>query len=213
MFEMSNELAIEVLETEKKCVKRNITGCCRDCAVCDLVLPDDVILSAYDWAIRLLSEGSFSNDKNNEQDNVEDKILNIGNRLGRQLAEVLARRLNGRQYGDEMTNEECDWAKKNGLVVVFGASDDLMELRGTFDDEIDCYGGGDIVLDTMGINVDKKTGRFLGNNIIKAVWCNKDIIPQYSWTYETDIPHSTFNVMEDDEYYCRGIVFSIHDLK
>ena len=209
MFEMTNELAIEVLETEKKCVKRNIAGCCRECAECDLVLPDEEILGAYDWAIRLLSEEAFGN----VEDNMEDDVPDIRNRLGRQLAEVLAKRLDGRQYGDEMTNEECDWAKKNGLVVVFGASDDLMELRGTFDDEIDCYGGGDIILDIMGINVDKKTGCFLGNNIIKAVWCNKDIIPQYSWIYETDLPHSTFNIMEDDEYYCRGIVFSIHDLK
>ena len=53
---MNNILAIEVLETEKKCVKHNIDGCCRECAECDLVLPDDVILSAYDWAIRLMSQ-------------------------------------------------------------------------------------------------------------------------------------------------------------
>ena len=62
MVEMSNELAIEVLETEKKCVKRNIAGCCRECAECDLVLPDDVIVSAYDWAIRLMSDDISDDD-------------------------------------------------------------------------------------------------------------------------------------------------------
>lgn len=52
---MTNERAIEVLLTEKKCVLRNIRGCDRDCGKCDLVLPDEEILTAYDMAIRALS--------------------------------------------------------------------------------------------------------------------------------------------------------------
>lgn len=43
---------IEIMENEKLCIERNInTNCNRDCKNCDLVLPDDVILSAYDKAI------------------------------------------------------------------------------------------------------------------------------------------------------------------
>lgn len=52
---MTNEEAIEVIKTEKKCVLRNIKGCDRQCAKCDLVLPEDDILLAYDMAIRALS--------------------------------------------------------------------------------------------------------------------------------------------------------------
>ena len=33
-----------------------------------------------------------------------------------------------------------------------------------------------------------------------------------SWSYLTDIPHKTFDIMEDGEIYCRGIVFSLDDL-
>lgn len=51
---MTNERAIEVINTEKKCVLRNRRGCTRDCAHCDLVLPEDDILLAYDMAIRAL---------------------------------------------------------------------------------------------------------------------------------------------------------------
>ena len=51
---MTNERAIEVINTEKKCVLRNMRGCTRDCAHCDLVLPEDDILFAYDMAIRAL---------------------------------------------------------------------------------------------------------------------------------------------------------------
>ena len=44
---------------------------------------------------------------------------------------------------------------------------------------------------------------------LEAVWCDGD---EYSWTYKTDIPHATFDVMEDGEKFCRGIVFSVNDL-
>lgn len=43
----------QVLENEKQCVIRNITGCDRKCNKCDLVLPDEEILHAYDEAIDL----------------------------------------------------------------------------------------------------------------------------------------------------------------
>lgn len=46
---------ITVLRHEKECVIRNIKGCDRDCANCDLVLPDQQILDAYDHAIGLLT--------------------------------------------------------------------------------------------------------------------------------------------------------------
>lgn len=50
---MTNERAIEVIQTEKKCVARaNI--CDRNCAKCYLVLPEEDILTAYDMAIKAL---------------------------------------------------------------------------------------------------------------------------------------------------------------
>lgn len=51
---MTNDRAIFVLETEKKCVLRNIRGCDRNCEFCDLVLPDDDILTAFNMAIESL---------------------------------------------------------------------------------------------------------------------------------------------------------------
>jgi hypothetical protein len=43
---------------------------------------------------------------------------------------------------------------------------------------------------------------------IEAVWAEDG----YSWTYRTDIPHATFEITEDGEPYCRGIVFALADL-
>lgn len=45
--------------------------------------------------------------------------------------EQLAEMLNGRQYGDETTPEIERLAKENGLCIAFGASDDLLEFRGS----------------------------------------------------------------------------------
>ena len=44
--------AIGVLAVEQACVRHN--DCDRDCANCDLVLPDTVILDAYSYAIDVL---------------------------------------------------------------------------------------------------------------------------------------------------------------
>ena len=46
---------IEVLEREKQCVQRKTAINCSDCAHCDLLMDDAVILAAYDKAISALS--------------------------------------------------------------------------------------------------------------------------------------------------------------
>lgn len=54
---MDNKTAIKILKIEKACVERN-TGtknCNRQCESCDLLLPDHMILDAYDTAISALS--------------------------------------------------------------------------------------------------------------------------------------------------------------
>ena len=47
----------EVLRNEYRCVQRNIAGRCnRECGECDLVLPDDVILHAYEECIAVMEQ-------------------------------------------------------------------------------------------------------------------------------------------------------------
>lgn len=129
-----------------------------------------------------------------------------------------AEMLNGREIGEEISFEESQTAKENGLVVVFGASDDLMEFRGAIDDEVSCYNGGDAFLTTDGLfknECDSDDCPYAERErakcqIIEAVWCDGD---GPCWTYETDIPHATFNIVEDGEPYCTGIVFHIDSLK
>lgn len=107
--------------------------------------------------------------------------------------EQLAERLNGRQYGGELNREEEKLAKESGLVVIFGASDDLCEMRGAIDDEFGCYDGGEIECE-----------EYLGK--LQAIWCPAD---GGSWGYETDLPHADFNIYEDNTLYCVGIVVDL----
>ena len=52
---MTIEETIKFLQNERACVVRQTDGGCdRNCAVCDLVLPDRMVLSAYGTAIGIL---------------------------------------------------------------------------------------------------------------------------------------------------------------
>ncbi|MBQ6521159.1 MAG: hypothetical protein IJI14_20820 [Anaerolineaceae bacterium] len=135
--------------------------------------------------------------------------------MGKITKEEFAAKINNREYSEELTKQEEQEAKENGLIVVFGASDDLMEFRGAIYDEAGCYDGGEVTFDSEGTSDDGKDHK----NTIEAVWCGKD--PEsldeegnvITWTYRTEIPHATFMVFDDGEAYCRGIVFSIDDIE
>lgn len=110
--------------------------------------------------------------------------------------EEFAAKLNGRQYGNEITEDEAILAENLDFLVVFGASDDLAELRGAIDGECDCFEGGVLK---------RGEGRSLP---IKAVWCPEG--RDCSWAYETELPHAEFKIMEEDEVYCYGIVCALN---
>ncbi|RKP44660.1 hypothetical protein [Pararobbsia silviterrae] len=132
-------------------------------------------------------------------------------------ASTLAAALSGAQMGDEISREKEAEAKAHGLVVVFGASDDLMELRGAIHDEVSCYDGGEAYFTALGLLTneceDDDCPHFAklkdAAAVVEAVWSEGE----YSWVYRTDIPHATFEVLEDGEKYCRGIVFHLDHVR
>jgi hypothetical protein len=128
--------------------------------------------------------------------------------------EELAKLLNGREYRNEMTQEEEKLAKESNLVVIFGASDDLMEARGAVNEE---WGAGETAFFTgSGVIVNECESEDCPH-FEKLVKDAKFVYPQwdnegYSFTYRTNINHSTFDILEDGEKYCRGIVFSLFSM-
>lgn len=132
--------------------------------------------------------------------------------------ELMAIALSGREYPFDLTPDEQAQAKAAGLVVIFGASDDLVELRGAIHDERGAP--ATVLIDPRGllphredIEDDVTLKDFFNREplarAVDALWCAED---DSSWTYRTSVPHATFDVMEHGIVYCRGIVISLADL-
>ena len=137
-------------------------------------------------------------------------------------AKELAATLNGRECANEITDTECAIARKLGLVVVFGASDDLIELRGAVDDEVNAYNGGECYIkngkllpaldDEQEIEVLEKHGVLESVQSahktamkIEGKWdCNG-----YSWFITTSHDFEPFEIMENGDKFCRGIVTKV----
>lgn len=132
-------------------------------------------------------------------------------------AQELAARLQGRSYRTELTREEAAAAKAAGLVVVSGYSDDGVTFFGAVDDEAGACNGTEL--------------RFTGNGLLRSD-CDCEDCPYFSkirdnaavirvhtnvagypWSYETSIPHATFDVLDADGLFCRAIVFSLRDVQ
>ena len=128
----------------------------------------------------------------------------------------VAATLDGTEYGKEASHGFFTGLKAEGIVAVFGASDDLMEFRGAIYDEVGCYNGGTAYLTKDGLLANDcenddcpHFAKMKAKAVtIKAIWDDGG----FSWRYETAIPHATFIVKEDGENYCEGIVFMLDDV-
>jgi len=134
--------------------------------------------------------------------------------------ETLAANLDGMEYPFDLPKDLREKVKAAGLVVVYGTSDDIMEFDGAFRGEFGCYGGGTALIDCDGLlsewadanDTPEDAAEWIRRKAaawaIKAVFSDGD----YTFTYRTDIPHSEFEVVEGDDKYCLGIIFSLADL-
>lgn len=152
-------------------------------------------------------------------------------------ASEFAKLLDGREYGEEITEDEEVLALSNKLVVVFGASDDLIEFRGAFYNEFEADNGAvfffdnklrfivsdeiinkdlyyDLNLDTNDLSnraIVRFNFRKLLNNKITQEWKPENSIAK--WKISANFPNETFNIMRNDNLYCIGIVFNLDSLE
>lgn len=134
----------------------------------------------------------------------------------------LAALLNGRECGREITPAEAQAAKDAGLVVLFGASDDSLELRGAIHDEVGAYEGCSGFLDTEGWIRESRDNDWCDNTMER--WFERRRSPNkigvsahwdqggYSWVIEADCPYAPFEILEDGEPYCLGAVLRLWPL-
>lgn len=109
-----------------------------------------------------------------------------------------------RVYGEEFTHEEIKQMKEDGIVVVYGASDDLVEIDGAIKEEIDSY------IDSKFGYIKNKFVRGKDSNFILDV---RHDINNCTFWFSTNVMQSTFVVYDEyDEPYCRGVFVSIYDI-
>jgi len=136
------------------------------------------------------------------------------------LRDQIAAELNGSSYPLRLTKDLRERAKAGGILIVYGASDDLMEFDGAFSEELGAWEGREALIDKQGVldrdqiddddddAIHSFVERKRGAKCIEALWDRGG----YSWVYETDIPHTTFDVLDDADTYCRAIVIDLADL-
>lgn len=130
------------------------------------------------------------------------------------MLKEIAQKLNGTQYPTEPPLDIQAMAKENQIVIAFGASDDLLEMRGAVDEEWGACNGTTVHVDHLGVIEDPmdpddtdQPRLSAAKHYVKAEWDPVDDI--VSWRLSTDLHYEVFNIMEGEEIYCRGIVFRL----
>lgn len=172
--------------------------------------------------------------KTNPMEQTEQTLINQ-TLMKTMTKEQLAQRLDGREYREEMTKEEEKSAKENNLLVLFGQSDDLLEMRGAIRDETGAWEGGDYALALKGeLYADGEEGntchKALENEVlpisdehdndddprlIRVEWDPEpgpDDPARSSWRITSNLPCAPFTIREDGDPYCEGIVIDLDEV-
>jgi hypothetical protein len=129
----------------------------------------------------------------------------------------LAMMMHGSDIRDCPSKEHKRLAKESGLLIVYGASDDLMEFDGVFSEELGAPCTA--LVHKRGALADSHDDceckfcafEAMRNKFAKITshWCNGEI----AWTFSAEVAvFDEFDVVEDGEVYCRGLVIDVAEL-
>ena len=144
---------------------------------------------------------------------------------------ILASALSGREYGLEITDDEAAEAAKHGIVVMYGAEDDTIVLRGAIEAQVVAFGGIDIYIDKDGLipsleDVRKDYNlmqffvwgaRLATSVMVKARWDCEG----FAWSFFLNDFGSgvaredigvVFHVYENGEPFSRGLCFNLSEI-
>ena len=85
---MNTEQILKVLKNERECIARQNGKCDRNCAKCDLCLPDTEILEVYDFLINAYSMTEVHIKVSQEEADKLIEILNRNAKDGVRLADI-----------------------------------------------------------------------------------------------------------------------------
>ena len=123
-------------------------------------------------------------------------------------AQIIATILHKMQYPINIIDLDAQKKmKKDGILVVHAASDDLVILNGYFDEEYDVLDGSVFINKQSSCVLDKETAE---NNFFTEGLSKITPIFDGKWRFETDIPHEKFSIMEDGEVFIEGLVIDMN---
>lgn len=149
-------------------------------------------------------------------------------------AQEVADKMHGRQYRDEDVYTD-ELLKAANLLVVYGASDDLLEVGGVINEEFGAYEGTTVYLiktpngwrlvgdgeleDVENAIEDTVLSDFISIDTFKTHWIKSEWCPVIggviyaSWVITANLPEGMgsypFAIQEDGELYCRGLVIDM----
>ena len=143
--------------------------------------------------------------------------------MSESIVQNFAKRISGLEYPIHDKNLDLKFAKKNNLVIAFGASDDLLEFRGAINEELGAYEGtlayilngnavqeGEfdddfIILQKYNVLAEKPL------TTVESIWQPEGL--NASWIIKVNgFESAPFDVMEDGKLYCRGAVFLVKSI-
>lgn len=150
--------------------------------------------------------------------------------------EKMAVKLNGREYGQEVSAELSKAAEAVGLIIIYGASYDLLEFDGAVAEELAAHGGkivkfgrGAEILEAVDDDeretLERHHGlastlkRYADAPGIQILWDTMG----YSWVIEPfppltssnpgiSLPFAPFDIWEHGTKFCRGVVIDKADI-
>jgi len=150
------------------------------------------------------------------KDDLEDDHTTSTGMMTRDAAAAF---LNGSEYADVGTPSHLRAMKAAGLVAVYGLSNDLIELRGAIDEEVEALRGGVVSILPDGIidgsctqdHCPYRERLVRGASTVTGVF-DDDAAQGHVWRFETDLPHTTFETLDNGEPFCLGVVVSLEDV-
>lgn len=120
----------------------------------------------------------------------------------------IASLLDGYNFRDEdferILEENKYFCIENGIVICYGYSDDLLELDGAIHAEFDCWCNNRFYINENG---KKTSSKYVYP--ISVICCENKIF----WQYKFKPKHEIFTIYDDEDIFCKGIVFFVEDLK
>lgn len=131
-----------------------------------------------------------------------------------------AEMIDGREYRDEIDELILGFLKEHGLIAIYGASDDLMIMNGTWGED-ELYRGTGFTrsgilqneceddncpyfsrLDSQVCHVKWQISWEGYTHIFEPLWPSGELMSPNLW--------SSFEIFEDGDKYCRGFVIPIY---